>query len=183
MNDKGIIGGVVVLLLVVGGILFAVSGGGSGSGASAKNAPAGALELAQCLKDSGATFYGAFWCPHCKQQKDLFGSANKALPYVECSTPDGKNQNALCIEKKIDSYPTWEFASGERVTGEQSLETLAKLAQCPLNGVVPASDSASTTLELPAVPTDTLPAGLPQPAVVPGAKWGEGSAAPAEGAR
>ena len=28
--------------------------------------------FAQCLKDKGATFYGAFWCPHCKAQKALF---------------------------------------------------------------------------------------------------------------
>ena len=46
--------------------------------------------FAQCLKDSGTIFYGAFWCPHCQRTKAMFGSAAKLLPYVECSTPDGK---------------------------------------------------------------------------------------------
>ena len=161
MDDKGIIGGVVVLLLVVGGILFAVSGGGTSGTATSKNAPAGALELAQCLKDSGATFYGAFWCPHCKKQKEDFGSAASALPYIECSTPDGKNQNSVCTAKKVESYPTWEFANGKRVTGEQTFEKLAALSRCPLNGVVPPEvvDEApiNETLPVGETPNPTLP--------------------------
>ena len=39
--------------------------------------------FAQCLKDTGAVFYGAFWCPHCQSQKKLFGSSVKLLPYDE----------------------------------------------------------------------------------------------------
>ena len=29
--------------------------------------------FAQCLKTQGVLFYGAFWCPHCQNQKALFG--------------------------------------------------------------------------------------------------------------
>jgi thiol-disulfide isomerase/thioredoxin len=41
--------------------------------------------FAQCLTDSGAKFYGAFWCPHCQAQKSMFGGAKTLLPYVECA--------------------------------------------------------------------------------------------------
>lgn len=163
MEEKNIIGGVVVLLLAVGAILFAVSGGSTATTVQDKVAPQGALELAQCLKDNGVTFFGAFWCPHCKKQKEEFGSAVSALPYVECSEPDGQTQTAVCKAKKIEGYPTWEFKDGRRVTGEQSFEKLAALSRCPLNGVVPppVEDEASTTPAAPeAKSAEPLPPGL-----------------------
>lgn len=89
-------------------------------------------EFTQCLKDKGAIFYGAFWCPHCKAQKELFGSAVKFLPYVECSLPSGSAQTQECIDKKIEGYPTWEFSNGTRLDGEISLEKLAEKTSCVL---------------------------------------------------
>lgn len=92
--------------------------------------------FAQCLKDKGAIFYGAFWCPHCQDQKELFGSSAKYLPYVECSTPDGSAQTKECIDKKIEGYPTWELADGTRIPNENgagvTLETLSAKTSCPL---------------------------------------------------
>ena len=41
--------------------------------------------LAERLADSDALFYGASWCPHCQEQKALFGASQDRLPYVECS--------------------------------------------------------------------------------------------------
>jgi len=88
--------------------------------------------FAACIKDSGAIFYGAFWCPHCQKQKGMFGSAAKLLPYVECSTPDGQGQLQICIDKKVVSYPTWEFPDGTILTGEQPLQVLAEKTGCEL---------------------------------------------------
>lgn len=88
--------------------------------------------FAQCLKDKGAIFYGAFWCPHCQAQKKLFGSSQKLLPYVECSTADAKGQTQACIDKKVVSYPTWEFADGLRLNGEIPLAQLAEKTSCEL---------------------------------------------------
>jgi hypothetical protein len=88
--------------------------------------------FAQCIKDSGTTFYGAFWCPHCQNQKKMFGSSAKLLPYVECSTPDGKSQFPTCTQKDVKSYPTWEFSDGSRLTGEVALKTLAERTGCVL---------------------------------------------------
>src|SRR3989344_3959499 len=82
--------------------------------------------FAVCLKDKGAVFYGAFWCPHCQNQKTMFGNSAKKLPYVECSNPSGSGQLQICTDKKIEGYPTWEFADGSRLTGEIPLSTLAE---------------------------------------------------------
>ncbi|MBX4200280.1 hypothetical protein KW790_02370 [Candidatus Parcubacteria bacterium] len=88
--------------------------------------------FATCLKTQGVKFYGAFWCPHCQAQKALFGSSVKLLPYIECSNPDGQSQNETCNTAKVKSYPTWEFPNGERLTGEQTLNTLATKSSCAL---------------------------------------------------
>lgn len=89
-------------------------------------------KFAACIKDSGTTFFGAFWCPHCQEQKALFGKSAKNLPYTECSTPDGSGQLPICIDKKIETYPTWELRDGTRKTGTISLEDLSTFTSCPL---------------------------------------------------
>lgn len=88
--------------------------------------------FATCLKDKGAVFYGAFWCVHCQATKKLFGSSQKLLPYVECSTADASAQLQACTDKKIEGYPTWEFADGSRLTGEIPLQQLADKTSCIL---------------------------------------------------
>lgn len=87
--------------------------------------------FAQCLGEKGAVFYGAFWCPHCGTQKEMFKNSQK-LPYVECSTPDGKDQLEKCKEKDVKSYPTWDFGDGTRETGVVSMEQLAEKTGCAL---------------------------------------------------
>ncbi len=89
-------------------------------------------EFAQCIEKSGTVFYGAFWCSHCQAQKADFGRASKYLPYVECSTSDGKSQTQICIDKGVKNYPTWIFADGTIQTGEVSLEELARKTACTL---------------------------------------------------
>jgi hypothetical protein len=94
---------------------------------------AGKLDsFATCVKDSGALFYGAFWCPHCAAQKALFGSSAKYLPYIECSTPDGNNQLPICAEAGVEGYPTWKFPDGTVKGGEVSLIDLSTATNCPL---------------------------------------------------
>ncbi|MDO8523193.1 MAG: hypothetical protein Q7S12_02830 [bacterium] len=96
------------------------------------NVPGKLDGFTQCLKDKGTIFYGAFWCPHCQAQKKLFGSSVKLLPYVECSFPNGNGQLAICNDKNIKSYPTWDFADGSRKEGEVSLEDLSAKTGCVL---------------------------------------------------
>lgn len=87
--------------------------------------------FAQCISDSGAKFYGAYWCPHCQDEKSLFGKSAKKLPYIECSLPNRGGQNALCNTSKIESYPTWEFADGSR-SNYLTLTQLSEKTGCPL---------------------------------------------------
>ena len=88
--------------------------------------------FAECLKEKGAVFYGTFWCQHCQNQKALFGKSAKRLPYVECSTPAGRSQSAICEDKNIKGYPTWELKDGSRLSGELSLTQLAEKTGCLL---------------------------------------------------
>ncbi len=87
--------------------------------------------FATCIKDSGALFYGAFWCPHCQNQKAMFGPSAKLLPYIECSTPNGQGQLPICTDAGVTGYPTWKFGT-TTVTGEIELPKLAELTNCPL---------------------------------------------------
>jgi thiol-disulfide isomerase/thioredoxin len=96
------------------------------------NKPGPLDPFATCISNSGAKFYGAFWCPHCAAEKKLFGKSVKLLPYVECSTPDGQGQTDICKEKGIEGYPTWIFADGSKLSGEIPLADLAAKTSCAL---------------------------------------------------
>lgn len=106
--------------------------GGFGASMYMKTLPGKYDGLAQCLTEKGAKFYGAFWCPHCQEQKRFFGNSAELLPYVECSEADQKTQTPICVEKKINQYPTWEFADGSRLTGEQQPADLAAKTGCEM---------------------------------------------------
>ncbi|MBD3881575.1 vitamin K epoxide reductase family protein [Phormidium tenue FACHB-886] len=85
------------------------------------------IELARHLTSVGAKMYGAYWCPHCHDQKQLFGKQAAAqITYIECA-PDGQNaQTQLCQDKKIEGFPSWEI-NGQLVAGTQTLQQLADL--------------------------------------------------------
>jgi hypothetical protein len=117
---------IVIIVLVLGVAGLALVNKNSTAGSTKYDA------FAQCLKDKGAIFYGAFWCPHCQAQKKLFGASVKLLPYHECSTADGAGQLQECIDAKITGYPTWQFADGSRLNGEIPLATLAEKTGCTL---------------------------------------------------
>lgn len=93
--------------------------------------------FAQCLTDKGVKMYGAWWCPHCSKQKTLFEGGFDKVNYTECSAPGSRDMNQVCKDAKIDGYPTWEFADASRVSGEQSLEQLAKKSECQLPTITP----------------------------------------------
>jgi len=83
--------------------------------------------LAQCLSDNGVVMYGTDWCPHCQDQKRLFGASFKLVTYVNCDA-----NKAACDAAGVEGYPTWVFPVGDALSGAQSLETLAARAGCEL---------------------------------------------------
>ena len=84
------------------------------------------LALAEHLKAQGAVMYSAYWCPHCHEQKELFGKeATAKLTVIECAADGVNSQRALCEQKKIEGFPTWEI-NGRLDSG---VKPLAKLAE------------------------------------------------------
>ena len=88
--------------------------------------------FAQCVTDSGAAEYGAYWCTNCKTQKEMFGKSWQYINYVECSIPNSQDQNPECEAANITGYPTWVFGDGERIEGLVSMERLAAITGCEL---------------------------------------------------
>lgn len=86
------------------------------------------MDLARHLTAIGAKNYGAYWCPHCHEQKELFGQQAFALiDYVECD-PKGKNARPqMCKAAGLAGYPSWQI-NGQVYAGVQRLETLADLS-------------------------------------------------------
>ena len=114
---------IIIVLVIISGIVWLVK----------IPAKPGKLDIfASCIKDSGAKFYGAFWCPRCQNQKAMFGSSSRLLPYIECSTLNGKSQLPICKDAGITGYPTWEFIDSSREMGEVPLARLSELTNCPL---------------------------------------------------
>jgi uncharacterized membrane protein/glutaredoxin len=90
--------------------------------------------LVEHLVKTDAKFYGASWCPHCSEQKELFGPSSNRVPYIECS-PGGSRapQAQICNDAGIKSYPTW-IINGQRYSGTQSLDSLAQFSNYKSEG-------------------------------------------------
>lgn len=96
------------------------------------------IKLAEQLNTVGASFFGAHWCPACKEQMKLFGKqAGGNLNYVECGLPNKyPDQLRQCRDENIRSIPTWTRPGSTRLQGVQSINTLERwsgLRPEPLN--------------------------------------------------
>ena len=97
--------------------------------------------LAAQLSRQGAEFYGAWWCPACFQQKNLFGKeGSRLLPYVECDKTEADRER--CTAAKIQAYPTWVL-KGQRLVGVQRLDELKRWADEVGGSPAPASTSGA----------------------------------------
>jgi hypothetical protein len=88
--------------------------------------------FAKCVAAKPAKMYGAYWCPHCADQKAMFESSFKYVPYVECGVPGSHDEAQACKDAGIKHFPTWEFADGERQEGTQELQALSTRTGCSL---------------------------------------------------
>jgi len=119
VSQPTVVAGVFVLVVLVAFVILT-------------NSPGRYDSFAQCLSEKGAKMYGAFWCPHCNDQKAMFGASWKYATYVECSTSDGQEQLPVCTEAGIKSYPTWVFADQTKKTGLLTFEELSVKTGCQL---------------------------------------------------
>ena len=119
-SRKLLISGAAAIIVIIGLSVYA----------SSRPGPYDAL--AKCLTEKGYTMYGASWCPHCTDQKELFGKSFKHINYVECAAPGGDGVKALCKNKGVKNLPTWITPKGKKLVGVQSLDDLAGESACPL---------------------------------------------------
>jgi uncharacterized membrane protein len=95
-------------------------------------------QLAAHLKSIGATMYGSYWCPHCCEQKQLFGqTAMKDINYIECAADGPNSQADVCaaivpeVEKATGEkfgFPTWKI-NGQYHSGRKPLTELAQISE------------------------------------------------------
>jgi hypothetical protein len=88
--------------------------------------------FAQCLAAKQAKMYGAYWCPHCADQNEMFESSFQYVPYVECGVPGSREEAQVCKDAGIKHFPTWQFAGGESREGTQPLQSLGAKTGCSL---------------------------------------------------
>lgn len=131
MKTKGWAVSLAVIAVLAVAVVLAINAQKSGKNGEAGE-PGMYDDFAKCLSEKGVVMYGAYWCPHCKNQEELFGGSWKLVNYVECSLPNRAGQTQLCSKAGITGYPTWEFSDGSRAEGELSLQQLSDKSGCSL---------------------------------------------------
>lgn len=88
-------------------------------------------QFTKCVSQKKVTMYGAFWCSHCKEQKELLGASFKNINYVECGVVGNlRAQTPACSLMMIKRYPTWVFPDGERIEKNLTPEELSAKTGC-----------------------------------------------------
>jgi glutaredoxin len=88
--------------------------------------------FAKCLTEKKATMYGVSWCPHCADQKELFGTSFQYVSYVDCAVPGTHTETEQCKALGIKHTPTWIFSDGSRLEGTIPLDKLSQQTGCKL---------------------------------------------------
>ena len=90
-------------------------------------------DFAKCLTSKGFRMYGAWWCPHCAEQKEDFGYAFQYVNYTECGIEgQAHSENDQCKQAGIKHFPTWQLPDGSREEGVFSLADLSQKSGCKL---------------------------------------------------
>ena len=121
MNKKIIITTVIIAVIILAGVgYWKLSGMFVSTVGKYDN-------FAKCLTEKGVEFYGASWCPHCQNQKKMFGDSFKYVNSIECT-----EKQQLCTDKGITGFPTW-IIDGKLNPGEKTMEQLSALTGCKVN--------------------------------------------------
>ncbi len=121
-TNQKMLGWSLLIIVFVVGLIWLLT-------ANSRSVPSGKWDtFTKCVASKGLTMYGAYWCPHCQNEKNWLGDSFKYLPYVECT-----EQAAICQAKGVQGYPTFIFEDGRKIVGEQTLSQLSSATDCPLN--------------------------------------------------
>ena len=88
--------------------------------------------FAKCLASKNAKMYGLFWCPHCADQKAMFGSSFHYIPYIECAIRGSRELAPECKAAGAKLFPSWQFGNNSPQEGVLSLEELSQKSGCSL---------------------------------------------------
>ena len=122
-NNKLTIGVAVIIMVIVIVVGWFVFSAGTGT-----NEVIALDGFAQCLTDKGFKMYGAYWCPHCQNEKAKFGESFQYIDYVECT-----KEPKQCTDAQVKGYPTWTGPDNLRLEGEQGVERLSEISGCTLS--------------------------------------------------
>ncbi len=88
--------------------------------------------FAKCLASKQAKMYGLYWCPHCIEQKEMFGKAFQYVPYVECAIKGSRELTPACKAAGIKLFPSWQFGATPPKEGVFPLQELSDKTGCSL---------------------------------------------------
>ena len=88
--------------------------------------------FAQCLAAHQAKMYGLYWCPHCIEQKEMFGEAFHYVPYTECAIKGSRELAPACKIAGVKLFPSWQFGAEPPKEGVLSLGALSDKTGCSL---------------------------------------------------
>ena len=89
-------------------------------------------KFAQCLSAKQATMYGLYWCPHCIEQKQMFGESFHYVNYVECAVKGSSEMAPQCKIAGVKLFPSWQFSGESPKEGVLSLDALSDKTGCAL---------------------------------------------------
>jgi hypothetical protein len=89
-------------------------------------------DFAKCLATKQARMYGLYWCPHCIEQKGMFGESFHHVPYTECAIKGSSEMAAECKVAGVKLFPSWQFGAEPPKEGVLSLEALSDKTGCAL---------------------------------------------------
>lgn len=120
--------GAKIAIIVV--VIAAIGVGGYFLATRKRTSPYDAF--AQCLTSKKVKMYGAYWCPHCQEEKESFGSAFQYVNYVECGIEGSRAEQPVCKDAGVKNFPTWQFVDGTRAEGTLTLHALSEKSGCSL---------------------------------------------------
>jgi hypothetical protein len=88
--------------------------------------------FAKCLAANNAKMYGLYWCPHCADQKAMFGKAFRYVPYVECAIKGSHELAPECKAAGVKLFPAWQFGTNKPVEGVFPMQELSDKTGCRL---------------------------------------------------
>jgi hypothetical protein len=88
--------------------------------------------FAKCLASKQTKMYGLYWCPHCAEQKAMFGKAFQYVPYVECAIKGASGITAECKAAGVKLFPSWQFGANPPKEGVFPMDELSDKTGCPL---------------------------------------------------